>query len=57
MPGEPAMLATSTGVWKMPAPITMPTVIIVASKMLSVGAAPRERRARERRNGRVVARR
>ena len=31
------MLATRTGVSKMPAPITMPTVIIVASKMLSVG--------------------
>jgi hypothetical protein len=38
VPGEPAMLATSTGVSKMPAPITMPTVIMVASKMLSVGA-------------------
>jgi hypothetical protein len=36
--GEPAMPATSTGVSKMPAPITMPTVIIVASKTLSVGA-------------------
>src|SRR5688572_14181293 len=35
--GEPAMPATSDGVWKMPAPITMPTVIMVASKTLKVG--------------------
>ncbi len=36
--GEPAMFATSDGVWKIPAPITIPTVIIVTSQMLKVWA-------------------
>jgi hypothetical protein len=32
------MPAIIVGVWKMPAPMTMPTVIIVASQTLNVGA-------------------
>ena len=36
--GDPAIPATRAGVWKMPAPITMPTVIMMASKTLSAGA-------------------
>lgn len=39
--GEPALPATSAGVLKMPAPITMPTVIIVTSKTPSTGAGSR----------------
>ena len=34
VPPDPAMFATRAGVWKIPAPITIPTVIIVAPQTL-----------------------